>query len=239
MAWIWEFTSRTDDRVVRLDYVGDTKERCAALGEEVRQRAMKLPPHPAYGYSTRQAYQGVLSRMPDRPLEFQIKYYEPPLRKVFGCGWGTAINNEVRDAIEALEPGVHQYIPILLTHQSGEPVSEEFWVLNIGHRLDTCSPEHSLNMVEEFSEVTNPEVMSADGCNVISWYTTGRPQVGGPEIWRDLCLFAQKRAGKHLWYEYKMMKRIISDELFEAWSAIGAVRFENDGMDSVHPVREI
>ncbi|WP_427969998.1 imm11 family protein [Altererythrobacter sp.] len=240
MAWIWEGDTRMDERVF-CDWVGDTEEHCNEIGIVARQRALELPLHPAYSDSLWQhPSHGVRCPMPDRPLEFRVDYFDPPLRSLFGCCWGIAINNAARDALEALEPGVHQYLPMELTHKSGKAITDEFWMLNIGQRLDTCSPEHSPHMVEEFQEVRNPRMMLPNGDNVISRYTTGRPwHKGGPPIWRDLCLFAEKRAGRHLWYEYKMRSKFMSNELFEAWSGIGAVTYKDELMDNLHPVREI
>jgi len=240
MAWLWHNTTQRG-HWADVEFAGDMKERWKSIREEIRRRAMQLPPHPAYGAHLTTYSAGVLAPMPDRPLEFEIRYPDTPLPKMFGCLVGNAISTEVRDALDALEPGVHQYIPLRFTNQSGREIDEEFWMLNIGQRLDTCSPADSQNMWERISEVRNPKMMAIDGNNLISRYSDYRtPGKGGKPIWEGLACHASRVAGHHLWREYKMHSGIMmSDVLFEIWSFLGVIKFENKFADFMHPVREV
>lgn len=105
---------------------------------------------------------------------------------------GKAITGFVRDAIEEIEPGVHQYFPCEIFFQDGTQLDEDRWILNICNRLDTIAVEHS-NIVE------SPNT---------SRYMTGN----GPfdvKLWKD------KVAGKAIWHEWRYSRTYAADALVE------------------------
>ncbi|CTQ51842.1 hypothetical protein LP7551_00358 [Roseibium album] len=54
-----------------------------------------------------------------------------------------AVSDRMKDVLEKLEPGVHQYIPVILQKKSGEPFEGEFFVLHPCSAVDAIVPEQS------------------------------------------------------------------------------------------------
>ncbi len=77
-------------------------------------------------------------------------YRDPPPCAVEGTGGATLFCDRVKQIIEELEPGRHQFLPVKL-HQfkqghrpgSGEPFAEPYWVLNAYDRPDALDYEQS------------------------------------------------------------------------------------------------
>ena len=54
-----------------------------------------------------------------------------------------AISSRTKNVLEKLEPGVHQYIPVILQKKSGEPFEGEFFVLHPCSAVDAIVPDRS------------------------------------------------------------------------------------------------
>jgi hypothetical protein len=153
MAW-WLQMQHDGERGKRLTYeikaIGDTEARLEASSEQVEADLMAkyFTPHPGQrpwpmpssvydpvggtGPSSR-----FRQPMPDRPYQYRVRKsdYLPDCI-------GYIITNRIRDVIEALEPGVHQYLPVEFFYKNGTQLPGERWYLNICNRLDTIAAEH-------------------------------------------------------------------------------------------------
>ncbi len=210
MAW-WVQGEIDDEFGKRISYptewMGDSKERMEAAMAQVaaEMKAAHFTPDPgprpwpASPYDTIAGSgptAGFRQPMPDHPYQLRFKVKVNYLPEIFGS---YIITNKVRDAIEAHEPGVHQYLPCELYYKDGIQVPEERWMLNICNRLDTIAAEH---------------------CNIVvsprsGYYLTGN----GPA---DVKVWKQKVAGHAIWSEWKYNNdTYASDALVEAIKALG------------------
>jgi len=58
-----------------------------------------------------------------------------------GIGGSHAVSQRFKDAIESVEPGIHQFIPFELWGQGGELIEKPFYFWRIRTSLDAISPE--------------------------------------------------------------------------------------------------
>lgn len=139
---------------------------------------------------------GFVQPMPDRPYQLRFKTRITYLPDIYD-EW--MITDRVRDVIETLEPGVHQYLPCELFHEDGKLVSERYWILNICNRLDTIAPEHS---------------------DIIVSPHTGKYLTGNGK--RNISVWHNKVAGHAIWSEWKYNNRTyVSDAFADAIKALG------------------
>lgn len=62
---------------------------------------------------------------------------EKKLHEILPVGSELAISERLRDIIEAIDPGVHQYLPVTLMKTRTEPFEGHYWLLNICRLLDS------------------------------------------------------------------------------------------------------
>lgn len=83
-------------------------------------------------------------QMPDEPFRISLARDEGPLVDIINGGFGAwAISQRVIDMIEALEPKVHQYLPLELLQPDGSVHPDRRWLLNICSRADVVDVERS------------------------------------------------------------------------------------------------
>lgn len=103
---------------------------------------------------------------------------------------GNGITERVVDLIEAIEPGVHQYLPAEIYNSDGS-FRERRWLLNICNQLDTLVPEHSNIVVSPYGRY-----MIGNGAFQVS-------------AWKE-------KIDRHaIWNEYRVPMRIIHDQMYE------------------------
>lgn len=54
---------------------------------------------------------------------------------------GITVSKRLKDAIEDMEPGVHQFVPVELFYKDGSPYPEPLWYFNACTEIDTISPD--------------------------------------------------------------------------------------------------
>jgi hypothetical protein len=213
MAW-WaqqEWDSDEFRIVYRTEWMGDSGERYAEATAEVERVIREthltpdpgprpwLPPSPwdiLHGVSP-----GIGFRypMPDRPYQLAIAEEATYLADILPVRCGEAITERVVDAIERIEPGVHQFLPCELHFRDGSPVPERRWILNNCERLDSVAVGH---------------------CNVVMSQKTGFILKGNGKtdikVWRDVV------AGHALWTDWRMggSPLYIADDLYETLNAL-------------------
>jgi hypothetical protein len=155
MAWYLqgEYDYERGKRVsYESKWMGDTDERLKASDAQVKAELMakyftpdpgpRPWPMPASIYDPvggTGPWSGFKHPMPDKP--FQLQFIEE-VDFLPDC-YGYMISTKIGDVIEALEPGVHQYLPCEWYDMHGRLIPEQRWMLNICNRLDTIAPEHS------------------------------------------------------------------------------------------------
>jgi hypothetical protein len=82
--------------------------------------------------------------MPSQPFRNKLTNREGRLVDVIGTSFETyAISQRVIDIIEAIEPGVHQYLPYELICKDGTDHPDKRWLLNVCTRLQAFDLERS------------------------------------------------------------------------------------------------
>lgn len=83
------------------------------------------------------------------------------------------VDQRFKDAVEALEPGVHQFFPIALEWKDGTPTGSRYW-FNPCNRLDAIDRERSTKPFR------NKVMQSGPGEIVFN-----RSRIGGCHVWKD------------------------------------------------------
>jgi hypothetical protein len=65
------------------------------------------------------------------------------LDAMFPLRWRWAVSQPIRDYVEAIEPGVHQFIPFDVTLKTGERPAHRYYLLNICSLLDAIDPNQT------------------------------------------------------------------------------------------------
>jgi len=112
-----------------------------------------------------------------------------------------------RDVVEALEPGVHQIHPLVMTWKDGSPAPDR-WIVHPTQRLDTADRERTTyvfatNSVKGWSWWDDPSRTEK---------STPRPR---------LVIDSSKVAGKHIWVDKYFLSAVhfVSDEFRRACEA--------------------
>lgn len=81
---------------------------------------------------------------PDRPFQIQLTKQEGEIVDIVSTPFGSwAISKRVIDMIEAIEPGVHQYLPFEMLNPDGSVHPTERWLLNVCSRAECVDTEKS------------------------------------------------------------------------------------------------
>jgi hypothetical protein len=172
--------------------------------EEMRQRASELE-HALPGYPYQLSHRGIL--LPDSLFPHRAtvagRAKKPP--HFLGIWMYYGVSQTVRDIIEALEPGVHQLVPIPVYLRSGEPTPMSYSVLNICSLVLQCvdfdrTSDHFVSTMPDGTKRLYPKPSSHSPI-----YIRG-DAVRGLHLWRsrDLsdqmmisdCLMAELEAAK-------------------------------------------
>lgn len=195
MAW-WaqqEWNSDEYHIVYPTEWLGDSLERfteaTADVEREIREKYLTPDPGPRpwrppspwdilHGVGPSLGFRYPL---PDQPFQFKIQEEADYIADIFPTNCGKAITERVVDAIERIEPGVHQYLPCELYCRDGKQVLGPRWILNNCVRCDSIAIGH---------------------CNVVELAETGKFAKGNGKtdlkVWREV-------ASKHaLWTDWRM-----------------------------------
>jgi hypothetical protein len=81
--------------------------------------------------------------MQDKPFREQLEKYEEDIIDIIPAFGSWAISQQVIDIIEAIEPGVHQYLPYELLNPDGSVHPAKRWLLNVCTRAECVDVEKS------------------------------------------------------------------------------------------------
>ncbi|MFK0205614.1 imm11 family protein [Agrobacterium sp. NPDC090283] len=134
----------------------------------------------------------------ERPNEYRlIKTYQSLGALIELNNRLLAVSEPLKDIIEALEPGVHQFWPIRITMPKGKEYPTPYYGLRIGRFLDSFLPEQS----EDYR--SPPDIKT--------YYANSYTKKG----YACLCVAESVAAGCHLWRErwLRQPKILFSDDL--------------------------
>ena len=93
------------------------------------------------------------------------------------------VTGEVKEVIEGLDPGRHQFVPVRVTDKDGTPIEKDWHVLLITHRQDA--------LITERSDVRSSDPFGRGGTFLLA--------IGGP-----VALDLGKLDQSHLWRERRL-----------------------------------
>jgi hypothetical protein len=153
-----------DGDIRKTEYVDRTKDVLSVgfsfkTGEKRLGRVLKPDNIP-----TKFRWGGSAARMPDVVLAYSV----------------ILVNDKVRDIVEALEPGIHQFFP-LETLTRGDVPGPRMYLMNICNRLDSVDRAHTTRVLERghsWKTNQNPETL-----------VFSLAQIGEAQLWHDKHLF--------------------------------------------------
>lgn len=156
------------------------------------------PYDPLHGFDLLSGFRYPVS---DKPYRVRITEKVTYLADILGTVAGKAITPRVVDAIEQIEPGVHQYLPCEIYSHDGHKLPGQRWILNICVRIDS---------------------IAIGKCNVVELAKIGLWTKGNGKT--DIKVWKEIVSGHALWTEWRMIgaPRFASDNLVEQLRLIDA-----------------
>ncbi|MEP6869390.1 MAG: DUF1629 domain-containing protein [Novosphingobium sp.] len=155
--------------------------------------------------------------IPAEPFRAQLVKHEGPLVDIVCTTFGSwALSQRVIDLIEAIEPGVHQYLPFELLQPDGSVHPDRRWILNVCTRAEAVD-------VEASNVVWSPPPVDR-------WF-------GDLMGKKHIVLKAENVAGRALWCEWRYNNSpntFASDKFWDALQKAKARGWEPDGRDPQH-----
>lgn len=224
MAWILR-SSLHPKYQPEIELLDGWRQRWGELSKQVKESLAHL--HRSDPYYPRDVMLISGFRYPpiDQPVRARIRCAAGPLPDIFGVMIGAAITRRVVDAIEAVESGVHNYLPLELLARGGRPPPEPRVLLNVCRREDTIAVGKSPKLHEVW-----PDRNKYPG---FSFYVGNHDKFNGIASHRDKveCL--------SIWWEYKLSETMISDRLADVLFRTGALHLREDDPNYLIRVREI
>lgn len=80
---------------------------------------------------------------PDCRIDIKIRATPRDMPNVMSFREGYLINESIRTIIEKHDPGIHGFWPVNLKWRNGKEIADQYWLLNLGRRLETICEESS------------------------------------------------------------------------------------------------
>ncbi len=133
---------------------------------------------------------------------------------LFAVVWHyTGISDQLRQIIEDIEPGVHQFFPVTILQRSGTPFDEKYYILNVAQKFNA-----QLHRPDQ-SDDSRREKFTLYGDQVPPYLELGamNPAFSRPKI-----------AGRHLWIHTDRLNKcaVMSDVMFKRWKKEKIRRYE-------------
>lgn len=199
----WRFTTEYKDSKLgtywtpRLASIESEQQRFKAMGQRFADaieaeymagpRDRDTPGYPDFGSSdVAPLLDGWRWPVPEEPFRAQLVKHEGELVDITESTFGSwAVSRKVIDLIEAIEPGVHQYLPFELVQPDGSVHPDRRWLLNVCTRAEVIDTERS-----------NVAWLSGMGTRRIFSDGPGRPR---------LIARAAEASKLSLWFEWRYM----------------------------------
>ncbi|MEP7350081.1 MAG: DUF1629 domain-containing protein [Sphingorhabdus sp.] len=143
MAWLMRKSIAREDSPM-VNWTPETIEEILKSNAEVVARYPHLSmDHPEF-LAKGGAATGHHTRMPERPHEAVVEELFGPLPDALTS---SIVNDRIKNAVEAIEPGVHQFIPTIITMPDGSR-DASWWAMRICHSIDAIAAEHCVDFHE-------------------------------------------------------------------------------------------
>lgn len=119
-------------------------------------------------------------------LRFIRKYKRGVLSDFpFGLRGPNSCSAALRDAIEELEPGIHQFVPVDLFWKDGTPTGERVFLMNAGQKIESIDAENSQSLIPSINIDGNPyyQIQGIGGGNY--HIVVKKEIVGKRHFWRE------------------------------------------------------
>ena len=179
-------------------------ERLDALGRELSdEERAKFKPHD-YGFAIYERILKDIGPLAEHELPRKFVASERPkaLGSLIQLAWVRAVDQKLKDIIERLEPGVHQFWPLQIVMPNGDEYPVQYYGMMVLRRLGSFRPDQS-----DPSCFLGEEV--APGICSYSSYGVSR------KINAGIAMSKAVFSGSHIWRERELTDPtlLLSDEL--------------------------
>lgn len=176
------FVNSTPEEQARLYPLGGVSAASAAWSYPF-YAMMKFQKEPGSKYTPDEP--PLIPIEPHEPLQFfQMERGSKNLGSMIALNAGVfAVDETVKDIIERLEPGVHQFFPVEIRMPRGKIYPVQYFVLVIGQYLDSFDPESSDECSWERTELGN--VRYDDSKAGITGLAFKKSVFGNAHLWRE------------------------------------------------------
>lgn len=222
MAWLMSKNIIMED-APNVHWTEETLEEILRVNAEVVDQFSSLAPgHPDY-MKKGDAPVGLPIAFPDKPREAYIEKLHGPLPDALTA---TIVNDRIRQAVENFEPGIHQFIPTVVTMPDGQR-NDSWWSMRPCHRVDAIALEHCEDVYEYRPQLTrHPD-----------WYYY-RSNEGSK---MKLVIHQHIITGMAMWHDWKLQKSLFSEELGQFFidNGIRGYRLPSDELNRSSHVSEV
>lgn len=191
MAWLMRKSIAVEDSPM-VHWTPETTDEILKANASVAAQFAHLPAdHPDYQEGG--AAVGHSIPLPNRPYEAIIEELHGSLPDALTS---SIVNNRIRQAVEAIEPSVHQFIPTNVILPDGTR-DDTWWTMHICHRVDALALEYCVDVFKY-----NPKPIQ---CQNLYYYRSNednrmrlaihKDRVAGMAIWLDWrfrqCFFSE------------------------------------------------
>lgn len=197
MAWIMRPSIALED-CPEMNWTAQTIADILKRNSSVVARFSSLPPdHPDY-IKAGDAPAGLPVPPPAEPLQMIVSKVHGSLPDALPLG---VVNQRIKDAVESIQPGVHQFFPVRMTMPDGS-IDQGHFLMRPCHRVDAVAIDRSVDVYEYRPRPEEcPDWIyyrsNWDNRTKISIY---RDRVFGMAIWFDWRIqntFFHEELGKH------------------------------------------
>jgi hypothetical protein len=125
------FSMKNDNKIIWPEYEDEDVWRTIKQSVNGRERAT----YEAFGQPMDVAALGA--------VRVRITSNHTALEPMVPLGKRYAVSQSIREFIETLEPGVHQFIPLEITFRNGEAPTEKYYLVNICNLVDAVDKANS------------------------------------------------------------------------------------------------
>jgi hypothetical protein len=221
MAWLMRESIRMEDAPL-IRWTPETIDEILVAHAEVVARYSHLSPNDPEFIEEGNVPAGLPIRIPAQPYEIKVSEVYGPLPDAIAS---TIVNDRIRVAVEAIEPGVHQFIPTILSMPDGTR-DRSWWTLHVCHRIESLAYEHCVDVHDYLPQPLKYPTLVR--------YRSNEDRRLKLAVWKD------KIAGKALWFDHKFSRIVLSEELGQYFLDNGIrgyrLRLEDDLNRSNHVI---
>ncbi|MGQ5719940.1 imm11 family protein [Pseudochrobactrum asaccharolyticum] len=97
---------------------------------------------------------------------------------------GTAVSQAFKDAVELIEPGVHQFFPVEILLKDGTLYKDPIYFLNIATRVESINPELG-GFNRSFNPKTPDRFYWSAASGKAEFLAVYKDRIAGRALWKD------------------------------------------------------